>query len=88
MKKYYSNTIFTLYVLAALIIIIPTLIVLISNKGFSPFFGKVTISVSILCIEIGLLMKTFIMKKEDKSIAKNIGGIIGLLLVMIWRILK
>ncbi|MGJ0846179.1 hypothetical protein ACR77J_05765 [Tissierella praeacuta] len=41
-----------------------------------------------MCIEIGLLIKTFIMKKEGKSIAKNIGGIIGLLLVMIWGILK
>lgn len=66
-----------LYVLAALIIIIPILIVLISNKGFSPFFSKVMISASIICIEIGLLIKTFMMKKEGKSIAKNVGGIIG-----------
>lgn len=88
MKKYYNNIRFGLYVFAALIIIIPILIVLISNKGFSSFFSEVTISVSILCIEIGLLIKTFIMKKEGKSIAKNIGGIIGLLLVMIWKIFK
>lgn len=85
-KKYYNSISFGLYVFAALIIIIPILIVLISNKEFSPFFSKVTISASILCIEIGLLIKTFIMKKEGKSIAKNIGGIIGLLLVMIWKI--
>ncbi|GEM_PF-4341732 len=65
-----------LYVLATLIIIIPILIVLISNKEFSPFFSKITISASILCIEIGLLMKTFIIKKEGKSIAKNIGCVI------------
>ncbi|HAE91929.1 MULTISPECIES: hypothetical protein [Tissierella] len=88
MKKHYSSIIFGLYVLGAFIIIIPILVALISNKGFSPFFSKVTISISILCIEIGLLIKTFIMKKEGKSIAKNIGGIIGLLLVMIWGILK
>ncbi|WMM26107.1 hypothetical protein RBU61_05375 [Tissierella sp. MB52-C2] len=88
MKRYYNSIIFGLYVFAALIIIIPTFIVLISNKGFSPLFSKITISVSILCIEIGLIIKTVIMKKEGKPIAKNIGSIIGLLLAMIWRILK
>ncbi len=88
MKKHYNSIIFGLYILAALIIIIPILIVLISNKGFSPLFSKVTVNASILCIEMGLLIKTFIMKKEGKSIEKNIGGIIGLLLVMIWRMLK
>ncbi len=88
MKKHYNSIIFGFYVLAALIIILPILIVLISNKGFSPLFSKVTISASILCIEIGLLIKTFVMKKEGKSIGKNIGGIIGLLLVTIWIILK
>ena len=88
MKKYHNSIILVLYIFAALIITIPILIVLISNKGFSPLFSKVTISVSILCIEIGLLIKTFIMKKEGKSIAKYISGIIGFLLVMIWIILK
>ena len=69
MKKHYNSIIFGLDVLVALIIIIPILIVLISNKGFSPFFSKITISASILCIEIGLLIKTFIMKKEGTTTA-------------------
>ncbi len=88
MKKYHNNIISSLYILAALIIIIPLLIVLISNKGFSPFFSKVIISTSILCIEMGLLIKTYMMKKEGKSIAKDIGLIIWLLLIIIWRILN
>lgn len=49
----------------------------------SLIFSKVIISISILCIEIGLLIKTFTMKKEGKAITKNIGGTIGILLVMI-----
>lgn len=64
------------------------LIVLTSDKVFSSLFSTVIRTVSLLCIEIGLLIKTFMMKKENKPISKNVGTIIGVLLVMILIILK
>ena len=78
----------SLYILAAIIVLIPSLVTLISNRGFSSDFSKVVISVAFICIEVGLLIRTHEKRKREEPIVKNITTIIGILLAMIWGILK
>lgn len=86
--KYYNQISIILYALGIMIIIIPSLIIFISGGGFSAHFSKVILSIAMICMEIGLIIKAIVKREEGKFIVKEIGIIIGLLLVIIWGILK
>jgi hypothetical protein len=78
-----------LYLLAILIIVIPTVIVFATDNGFSSFYSKVLINIALGLIIVGKILGTFKKTMEDGfTPSSSIGSIIGLLLVFIWNILK
>ncbi|GAA0783084.1 hypothetical protein [Hathewaya limosa] len=77
-----------LYVIASLIILIPISIVLITDVPFSSFFSKIAIGIVLFFVIIGQILTLLKKKHGDKSIAVDIGIIIGILIVLISHILK
>lgn len=72
-----------LYLSAALLIVIPTLIVFMSDLPFSSTFSSTVISIAIILMNLGILLTVFQKRKENKNIAGEIGAIIGLSIVLI-----
>lgn len=79
----------TSYLIAALMVIIPTSIVLFTGNAFNPFYRKIFINTAIAFVIIGKI--SVIVKKtiEDGTIPwANIGTIIGLLIVLISDLIR
>lgn len=71
-----------LYVSAVLIIIIPIVIVLMSDVTFSPTLSHTMISTSIVFLILGKMITLFEKKSKNKSHALDVGAIIGLAIVL------
>ncbi|HLR74443.1 MAG TPA: histidine kinase [Virgibacillus sp.] len=78
----------TLYVSAVLIIIIPIVIVLMSDVTFSPTLSHTMISTSIVLLLLGKMITVFEKKSKNKSYALDVGALIGLVIVLIINLFK
>ena len=76
-----------LYYLAVLIIIIPVIIVFVTDTPFNSYFSKIVIGTAGIFIIIGKLFVIINKKKENKSISGDIGILTGITLALIERIL-
>jgi peptidoglycan/LPS O-acetylase OafA/YrhL len=77
------------YLAAALLILIPIIIVLVTDNPFSPFYAEVFINTAIAFVIIGKILTAF--KKaieEGLTPWASIGSIIGLLILWIWSALN
>lgn len=77
-----------LYIMAALIIIIPASYVIITDIPFSSSFSKISIGVANVLVISGKLSTIFKKKKGDKSIPLDLGVIMGLLIAFIFHLIK
>lgn len=77
-----------LYLSAVLLIVIPILIVFISDIPFSSTFSNTVISTSIVLVILGILITVFQKSKENKIIVGEIGAIIGLSIVLIISLIQ
>ncbi|GAA0730444.1 hypothetical protein GCM10008905_31760 [Clostridium malenominatum] len=77
-----------LYIIAALLVFIPTSIVLVTEFTFSSFFSKIFLSAALTLIIVGKILTIIKKSKNDKSIPKDVGIIIGLLIVLVSKLLR
>jgi fucose permease len=78
-----------LYLIAVLLIITPIFIVLVTDKGFNQFYSKIFISMAFTFIIIGRILTALKKTLEDSTIPWSIiSSIIGLLIALIWGIIK
>lgn len=73
------------YISALLLIVIPTMMVIVTDVPFSSVFSNSVISTSIILLIIGQSMTIDENRKQAKNVAPNIGIIIALTLVLIVR---
>lgn len=83
-----SNLNLIMYLIAALIVIIPMFIVAFSDITLSEFYSKLMISIALTFVIIGKSISVFKKSKGDKSIAADIGIITGILIVLISHLVK
>ena len=76
------------YIIAFLIIFIPTAIVMISDVGFSELYSKIFISTALILVTIGRALTACSRSKGDKRLYNDISVIIALLIIILFRILK
>ncbi len=74
-----------MYLSAVLLIVIPTIIVLVSDVTFTATFSSTVIVISIVLVILGKLITVFQKRKENKSFAVDIGALIGLSIVITLR---
>lgn len=77
-----------LYIIAALLVFIPISIVLVMEITFSDIVSKILISTTLTLIILGKILTIIKKGKNDHSIPKDIGIVIGLLIVLISRLLR
>lgn len=77
-----------LYIIAALLVFIPISIVLVMEITFSAIVSKILISTTLTLIILGKILTIIKKGKNDHSIPKDIGIVIGLLIVLISRLLR
>jgi len=61
---------------------------LVTEITFSSFFSKIVISTALILIIVGKVVTIIKKGKKDKSISKDIGIIIGTLIVLVSKLLK
>jgi hypothetical protein len=77
------------YLIAGLMVLVPICIVGITGNALSSFYGKVFISTAFAFIIIGRIFTAFKKTIENGFIPwTSIGSVIGLLIVLVWIILK
>lgn len=86
LKLSYLNLI--LYLIAAIIIILPISIVMVSDITLSETFSKVLISISFIFIAVGKFITFFKKNKGDKTKINDLAVIVGFLIVLISYLLK
>ncbi len=86
LKLSYLNLI--LYIIAAIIIILPISIVMVSDITLSETFSKVLISISFIFISAGKFITFFKKNKGDKTKINDLAVIVGFLIVFISYLLK
>lgn len=78
-----------LYLIAGLVVLVPISIVLSTGNAFSSFYSKTFLTTAITFIIIGRTLTIAKKGKEDKTIPwGGIGSIIGLLIALIWGIIR
>lgn len=78
-----------LYMIAAFIVLIPITIVLLTGIGFNSSYSKVFVNTAVSLIIAGRIFAVIRKAREDKVVPwAGIGGIIGLLIVLIWDIIR
>lgn len=77
-----------LYIIAALLVFIPISIVLVTEITFSAIVSKIHISIALVFIILGKILTIIKKGKNDHSIPKDIGIVIGVLIVLISRLLR
>lgn len=82
-----SNINKILYGIAGLIIVVPTLIVLITDIEISSFFTKILMSISFIFVLSAKFLEILKKEKIDKSISIDIGVFLGILITFILYIL-
>lgn len=86
LKLSYLNLI--LYLIAAIIIILPISIVMVSDITLSKTFTKALISISFIFISAGKFITFFKKNKGDKTKINDLAVIVGFLIVLISYLLK
>jgi hypothetical protein len=86
LKLSYLNLI--LYLIAAIIIILPISIVMVSDITLSKTFSKELISISFIFISAGKFITFFKKNKGDKTKINDLAVIVGFLIVFISYLLK
>ncbi|AKL96139.1 hypothetical protein CACET_c26940 [Clostridium aceticum] len=77
------------YIIAFLVIFIPIFIVAVTDNGFSSFYGKTFIALAFIFIIIGKVLTTLKKTIDDGAMHwTGIGSIIGLLIVLLWDVLR
>ncbi|MFC0561520.1 histidine kinase [Halalkalibacter alkalisediminis] len=76
-----------LYLSAVLLIVIPTIIVFMSDVTFTAAFSSTVIITSIVLVILGKLITVFQKRKENKSFAIDIGAIVGLSIVITLKLI-
>lgn len=77
-----------LYIVAILITIVPISIVMITGNAFNSYQSKIFINIALICIILGKAITLKDKKKGDKTIQRDIGVIIALLIVLIFAIVN
>ncbi|MHC1685779.1 MAG: hypothetical protein AB6733_23095 [Clostridiaceae bacterium] len=77
-----------LYLLSALVILIPISIVIITDTPFSSSLSKMSITIAFVFLIIPNVLTIIKKKKEDKDIKMDIGLTIGILIAFISHLLK
>lgn len=77
-----------MYIIASLLVFIPIAIVFVTETGFNSFVSKIIISTAVTLIILGKILTVIKKGKKDSSIPKDIGIIIGLLIVLISKVLR
>jgi len=86
LKLSYLNLV--LYLIAAIIIILPISIVMVTDITLSDTFSKVLISISFIFISVGKFITFFKKNKGDKTKINDLAVIVGFLIVFISYLLK
>ena len=73
-----NKLIFSLYIIAILLVVIPTIIVLITDIPFSSTFSRTVLIVAIILVILGKMITIIEKRKHTKSFAPDIGIVIGL----------
>ncbi|MCK0470543.1 histidine kinase [Halalkalibacter sp. APA_J-10(15)] len=77
-----------LYVSAALFIIIPISVVLISDHStFSSAFSHTVISIAILLVILGKVVTILEKRKGNRSFVPDVGAVIGLSMVLVFSLI-
>jgi hypothetical protein len=77
-----------LYLSASLLIVIPTSVVLMSDDvTFSSTFSNIIISTAIILFILGKMITISEKRKGNKSFAPDIGAVIGLFIVLVFRLI-
>lgn len=84
----YKKLTFYLYLISAMIILIPIFIVLFFEIAFSSIFSTTIISFSFFLIIVAKVITILNKKNEKLSLDKDIGVTIGLALALLFFILK
>jgi hypothetical protein len=77
-----------LFLIAVLIILIPTCIVLATEITFSSSFSQIALCISLALFILGKILIVIKKDKGEKSILGDIGVIVGLIIVFVSTILK
>jgi hypothetical protein len=78
-----------LYTMAVLIVLIPIIIVIISNNPFNSFYSEIYINTAITFVILGKILTIYKKTIENGAIPwTSTGSIIGILIVLIWSILR
>jgi uncharacterized integral membrane protein len=70
-----------LYFSAVLLILIPILIVAMSDVSFNSTFSNTVISIALISVILGKTITILQKRKENKSSASDIGAVIGLCII-------
>jgi VIT1/CCC1 family predicted Fe2+/Mn2+ transporter len=73
----------SLYVIGSLIVLIPILYAMMSEKGFTASVSHLFIEIAIVCFLAGKLIHVFDRKKANKSISWDIGIVITLFILLL-----
>jgi len=77
------------YLMAVLIVFVPIFIVLVTDNAFNSFYSKIFVSTAITFVIIGRILTSYKKTIENGTIHwASIGSIIGLLIVLVWDVLK
>lgn len=80
---------FVFYLIAALIVFIPMFIVFVTDNPFSPFYSGVFFNTAITFVIIGRSLTAFKKTIETGVIPwASIGSTIGILVVLLWHVLR
>ena len=74
------------YIIALIIIIVPTAIVMVSDIGFSDLFSKIFISTALILVVIGRALTACSRSKGDNRLYNDIAVIIALLIIIVSRL--
>ncbi|WP_026909111.1 hypothetical protein [Paucisalibacillus globulus] len=72
-----------LYIIAILLVIIPTIIVLITDIPFSSTFSRSVLSAAIILVILGKMITIIEKRKHTKSFAPDVGIVIGLSIALV-----
>ncbi|MFD2043423.1 histidine kinase [Ornithinibacillus salinisoli] len=79
---------FILYVIVALLVLVPIFIMLVSDVTFSESLRDTVVGSALALIIVGKVLTIIEKKKEKKRIAGDIGIVIGIFIVLLFRILS
>ena len=78
-----------LYLIAVLLIFIPISIVLVNDNAFNSFYSKIFVNTAIIFVIVGRILTVVKKTIVDRKVQwVGIGSITGLLILLVWEVLK